>query len=218
MLTIYDISMPISSRLPAWPGEPQAEVTRISTADGTAPSVSRIALSSHAGTHVDPPAHFIPGGITVDHLPLDVLIGPAWVVHLAGPGPIQAADLEKTALPADVARLLIRTDNSEHAVSRAAFDPHFVGLAPDAAGWLLARGVRLVGIDGPSIEPYGSAGMPVHRALLAAGVIIVENLWLADVAPGPYQLICLPLRIADGDGAPARAILVHNNFSGGTCV
>ena len=86
--------------------------------------------------------------------------------------------------------------------------PDFVALAPDAAAWLLDHGIRLVGIDGPSIEAYDAPGDPVHRALLAAGVIIVENLALAGVAPGAYELTCLPLRIAGCDGAPARVVLV----------
>jgi len=168
-------------------------------------------MGSHAGTHVDPPAHFIPGGATVDELPLGVLMGPVWVTHLAGPGPLTAALLEAAAIPLGPTRLIIRTDNSARMDTNPTFDPDFVALAPDAAAWVLARGIRLVGIDGPSIEPYKSSGEPVHHTLLGAGVIIVENLALAGVAPGAYQLVCLPLRIANGDGAPARAVLIAHD-------
>jgi arylformamidase len=141
----------------------------------------------------------------VDALPLDVLIGPAWVVRFAGRGPLTASKLAGAAIPTDTVRLLIRSDNSDSVVE--AFNPDFVALALDAAAWVLDRGFRLVGIDGPSIEAYDAPGDPVHRVLLAAGVIIVENLALADVAPGSYELSCLPLPIAGCDGAPARVVL-----------
>jgi len=203
--SFFDITQVVSNELPVWPGDPPIV---IETPRGTIPSVSRISMGSHAGTHVDPPAHFIPGGATVDELPLGVLMGPVWVTHLAGPGPLTAALLEAAAIPLGPTRLIIRTDNSARMAVNPTFDPGFVALAPDAADWVLARGIRLVGIDGPSIEPYKSPGEPVHHALLSAGVIIVENLALAGVAPGAYQLACLPLRIAGGDGAPVRAILI----------
>ena len=201
----FDITQTISGELPVWPGDPPVV---IETTRGTIPSVSRISLGSHTGTHVDPPAHFIPGGATVDQLPLEILLGPVWVAHLSGPGPLTAAMLEAAAIPLGPIRLIIRTDNSADAAAHPVFDPDFVALAPDAAAWVLARGIRLVGIDGPSIEPYASPGEPVHHALLGAGAIIVENLALAGVAPGAYQLACLPLRIAGGDGAPVRAVLI----------
>ena len=137
------------------------------------------------------------------------MIGPAWVEHFAGRGPLTASMFAGAAIPPGTVRLLIRSANS-HRVSEA-FDPDFVALAPDAASWLLDHGVRLVGIDGPSIEAHAAPGDPVHRALLAASVIIVENLALAGVAPGAYDLTCLPLRIVGCDGAPARVVLVMSD-------
>ncbi len=190
--------------MPVWPGDPPVSVTR--AWDGL-PAVSQLALGTHTGTHVDPPAHFIAGAATADRLPLDVLIGPAWVAQIPQAGPITAAALEAAAIPPDAERLLLRTPNSD--TPSEVFDPAYTALTADAADWLLARGVRLVGIDAPSIELFGAAGEPVHHKLLAAGVVVVEGLALAGVAPGAYMLICLPLRIADGDGAPARAVLVR---------
>ena len=201
--TLIDVTLPISDKLPVWPGDPPVHLTRVSD---DLPMVSGLSMSCHAGTHVDAPAHFLPGGAGVDALPLAVLIGPAWVVRFGGRGPLTASMFDEVAIPTGTVRLLIRSDNSDRVVE--AFDPDFVALAPDAAGWLLDHGVRLVGIDGPSIEAYDAPGDPVHRALLAAGVIIVENLALAGVAPGAYDLVCLPLRIAGCDGAPARVVLV----------
>ena len=201
--TLIDVTLPISDKLPVWPGDPPVHITRVTD---DLPMLSGLSMSCHAGTHVDAPAHFLPGGAGVDGLPLDVLVGPAWVVRLVGQAPLTASMLAGAAIPTGTVRLLIRSDNSDRVVE--AFDPDFVALAPDAAAWLLDHGIRLVGIDGPSIEAYDAPGDPVHRALLAAGVIIVENLALAGVAPGAYELTCLPLRIAGCDGAPARVVLV----------
>jgi arylformamidase len=203
---LIDVTLPISDKLPVWPGDPAVHVTRVS--DGL-PMLSALNMSCHAGTHVDAPAHFLLGGVGVDALPLDVLIGPAWVVRFGGRGPLTASILAGAAIPTGTVRLLIRSDNSDGVVE--AFNPDFVALAPDAAAWLLDHGTRLVGIDGPSIEAYDAPGDPVHRALLAAGVIIVENLALAGVAPGAYDLTCLPLRITGCDGAPARVVLVTSD-------
>ena len=199
---LIDVTLPVTERLPIWPGDPPVVVLPMAAA---LPRVSQLSMSVHAGTHVDAPAHFFGAGAGVDELPLDVLIGPAWVAHFLEQGPLTASMLAGAAIPAGTIRLLIRSSNSDRIVD--AFHPDFVALAPDAAAWLLDRGIRLVGIDGPSIEAYDAPGDPVHRVLLGAGVIIVENLALAGIVPGPYELICLPLPIAGGDGAPARVVL-----------
>ncbi len=211
---IFDISQTLSERIPVWPGDPMVEVVSLreatpeQEASADPPSfVSRLSLSTHAGTHVDPPAHFLPGAPTVDAMSLDTLIGPAWVAAVDGPGPITAEQLEAAGIPAGTTRLLLRTENSER--SHATFDRAFVAIDVDAARWLLARGVRLVGIDGPSIEPFAAPGHRVHRTLLPAGVILLEGIRLAGIAPGPYELVCLPLSIERGDGAPARAVLIR---------
>jgi arylformamidase len=161
---------------------------------GDPAGVSRLVLGTHTGTHVDPPAHFLPGTATVDALPLDVLVGPA-VVAQCPAGPIDRAVLESLALPEGSTRLLLKTGGDAGA------------LTPDGARWLVERDVRLVGADTLSIEP-ATDKYPVHRILLGAGVVIVEGLDLAGVAPASYQLVCLPLRIVGGDGAPARAVLI----------
>ncbi len=200
--TLIDVTQPVFERMPVWPGDPPVLVAAVS--DGL-PLVSGLSMSCHAGTHVDAPAHFLAGGAGVDVLPLDVLIGPVWVVHFAGRRPLTATLFAGAAIPMGTVRLLIRSTNSDRVGE--AFDPDFVALAPDAVAWLLAHGIRLVGIDGPSIEAFDAPGDPVHRALLAAGVIIVENLALAGVAAGAYELTCLPLPIVGCDGAPARVVL-----------
>jgi len=176
-------------------------------AEGSRSNVSRITLGTHTGTHVDPPIHFIPDGKAVDELDLEVLIGPALVVDMRGRSAITIADLEAT-IPAGVERLLFKTDNSRLWARGGEFTPDYVALTAEAAHWLVARGLKLVGTDYLSVERYGDPHPGAHSMLLGAGVIIVEGLNLLDVQPGLYQLICLPLKIAQGDGAPARAVLV----------
>jgi arylformamidase len=215
-MMIIDISRPIGPDTPVWPGDPPVVVEPVArVAAGDPADVSRLALGTHTGTHVDPPAHFLPGGATVDALPLDVLVGPSVVADFsASPGPIDARRLDSLDLPAGTTRLLLRTALGEGP------GPGMVGaLTVDGAGWLVERGVRLVGADTLSIEPAtdgpGVRGCPpdeqypVHHILLGAGVVIVEGLDLSAAAAGPYQLVCLPLRITGGDGAPARAVLIR---------
>ncbi|HEV3363305.1 MAG TPA: cyclase family protein [Acidimicrobiia bacterium] len=192
---IIDISLPLGPDTPVWPGDPPVLVEAVARIeDGDPADVSRLALGTHTGTHVDPPAHFLPGAATVDHLPLEVLVGPAVVLDCSA-GPIDGAALEARPLPDGSTRVLLKTGGDAGA------------LTPDGARWLVERGVRLVGADTLSIEPE-TGDYPVHRLLLGAGVVIVEGLDLAAVAAGAYQFVCLPLRIVDGDGAPARAVLI----------
>ncbi len=190
-MRIIDITLPLGPDTPVYPGDPPVEVTRLREAGaGDAFALSRVTLGSHSGTHVDPPAHFLPGGLTVDALPLAPFIGPALVADVARGRPVTAADLAPF-LPA--ARLLLRSGG--------------MPLTPAAARAVVTAGVRLVGVDGLSVAPAEAPG-EVHRILLAAGVVIVEGLALAGVRPGRYTLICLPLKLQDGDGAPARAVLI----------
>ncbi len=208
-MAFIDISVPLRSGMVVWPGERPFEMRRVRSLEQDGANVSELCLGSHAGTHVDASAHFVAGGRGVDRLPVDVLNGPADVADLSGvESAISAADLEAAHLPADCQRLLLRTRNSlywERAADR--FHEDYVALSVEAADWVVQRGIRLVGIDYLSIEPYRLPGHPVHRALLGAQVIVLETIDLSRVAAGRYHLSCLPLFIAGADGAPTRAIL-----------
>jgi len=120
---------------------------------------------------------------------------------------IDAAALEAAAIPHGTVRLLLKTRNSARQANEAGFFPGFVGVSADGAGWLVDRGVRLIGVDSLSVAPYKQSA-PTHTTLLRAGVVIVEGLDLSQVSPGAYALYCLPLKLTGSDGAPARAILV----------
>jgi arylformamidase len=206
MIPWIDITRPIYPGMPVWPGDPpivEEPVSRI--ADGDSSNVTRFLLGSHTGTHIDAPRHFEPSGACIDALNPDALMGPCLVLDLAsGQEHIARADLERI-VNVPVERLLIRTRNSF--AEPTVFHKDFVALLPDAAGWIVEQGIRLIGVDGPSVEEYGSSDFPVHHALLRAGVVIVEVLDLSRVAAGDYDLFCAPLKWAGADGAPARAFL-----------
>lgn len=205
---IYDCSMPLRDGMPLYPGNPpfQRVLTR-EIARGDVANESRVEFGTHCGTHVDAPRHFLADGAALDALALESLVGPARLFDLPHAARIDRADLEP--LPwRGVERVLFKTRNSRHWQRGGGFDPDFVHLTGAAAAFLVEQRLKLVGVDGLSIERHGSAEHPVHRTLLAAGIPIVEGLCLADVPAGEYTLFCGPLRLADADGSPARVFLV----------
>ncbi len=204
-MKIYDISVPLFAGLPAYPGDPPVELEPVSSISrGDLANVTRLTLTTHSGTHLDAGRHFDDNGLTVDLLPLTLLIGKALVVELAGVNEIGPVNLQRLPLRGHE-RVLFKTDNSA-LWEQAGFVPDYGHLTVDAARYLLDMGVRLVGIDYLSVESIDGDGA-VHRLLLGEGAVILEGLNLAGVAPGEYELICLPLKVRDGDGAPVRAVL-----------
>lgn len=205
----YDISLSISPDLPIWPGDPPLVLERVEKIEeGANNNVSRLDMSVHAGTHVDAPYHFLPEGKTIEKLNLNLLIGRVYVLHLPDVDLITAAVLDQAQLPPRTRRVLFKTRNSEYwARGENRFQTDFVGLSPDAATYLVQRGVKLVGVDYLSVAPYKKS-RPTHEVLLKAGVVIVEGLDLSAVSQGRYTLFCLPIKLVGSDGAPARAILL----------
>ena len=202
-----DITLPVREGLPSWPGDPEIHVTPVSRiADGNAESnVTYLASTTHFGTHVDAPWHFLPGGSRVDEMDLNLLIGRCYVLDLRQvTGGIRAAHLAMT--PEGVERLLVRTRNSD-ILGDEAFHPDYIGLLPDAAEELARRGIRLFGLDYYSIGDIHH-NPAVHTAFLSQrGAVALEGVVLRDVEEGWYDLICLPLRLQALDGAPCRAVL-----------
>lgn len=206
---IIDISVSIYSGMPFYPGDPGAEVhpSRL-ISEGAVANLSELRLGSHMGTHVDAPYHFEDGGETVDNLPLDVLVGPARVVDLTKSGSFISREHLEGAGIEGIRRLLVKTGNSA-LWSKSEFSKDYVSIAEDAAEYLVELGVVLVGIDYLSVEKFNSDTFGVHHTLLGAGVVLLEGIDLGSVAAGDYKLVCLPLKIRGGDGAPARAILIE---------
>jgi len=203
-----DISVPLDSCLPTWPGSPGVVTTpRVAIARGDDANVTQLEMDVHSGTHVDAPLHFLDGAESLEELGLEPFIGDSLVVDTGAAREISAAVLDAAAIPQGTLRLLLRTVNSSSPGWHVApFDDDYAALTQDGAEWLVARQVRLVGIDYLSIQRY-SEPPEVHRVLLRGGLAILEGLCLADVNPGVYELVCLPMRLAKAEGAPARAIL-----------
>lgn len=210
-----DVTVPFSPLVPTWPTHPTSRVEpmrRIAAGDPS--NVSLVAVSSHAGTHVDAHWHVLDDGAKLPAIPLARWCGPCHVARI--PDEIRrigAGELEAAGIPLGSERLLLRTANSAEWASLGDGSPvpfreDYVGVAPDGARWIVDRGIRLVGIDYLSVGPYGEENRETHRTLLGNDVLIVETLDLSAVAPGPYELVCLPLRLEIGDGAPARVVLL----------
>jgi len=212
-MRVHDVSLTLRPDMPTWPGEQGPRVEPLKRmARGDSSNVSLVTFGDHTGTHVDPPIHFIEGGETVDHLPVDALVGPCQVVAYDEDDHISGTWLDAAAIATPCERILFKTRNSECWRDPATpFDKGFIALDETAAHWLVQRGVKLVGVDHLSVEPFGSGkiGHPVHVALLRASVVIVEGLDLHDVAPGSYELVCAPLKIEGGTGSPARVFLIQ---------
>jgi arylformamidase len=203
-----DISVPLRPGIPIFEGDPTFRLEWVFTIAGGAPcNISRLDMGVHTGTHLDAPSHFIDGAAASESIPLEAGIGPAWVVDataLDGPT-IDAGGLSSLTIPGNATRLLFKTRNSA-LWSEPDFSESFIGLRADAATVLARRGVRLVGIDYLSIAPFGDP-IDTHRALLDAGVAILEGIDLREVEPGPVELLCLPIRLIGSDGVPARALV-----------
>jgi arylformamidase len=210
---IYDITVPISETMPVQPGESRVQIEPLSRiAKGDQANSSRLHLDAHTGTHVDAPFYAAQQGLTVDRLPLDLLMGPAFVAEVdqVHGNAVDVFDLARIHFPKDTTRLLVKTRNSrlwENGFTE--FERDYVHLAPQTAEWLVRRGIQLLGWDYLSVDALESKDLRVHQKLLGAGVTIIEGLDLSRVPPGPCQLVCLPMKLKDGAGAPARALVIR---------
>jgi len=202
-VAIHDISVPIRPDMPIYDGNPGVELERVDEIAAGAPAnVSRLSLGVHTGTHVDAPLHFIDGAPGAEGIPLDALVGPAVVVDATGVEALGQGDLEKLGIPEGAGRVLLKTRNSK-LWDRKDFTRDFLRLDGSGARFVVARGIRTIGID------YLSIGdREAHRELLSARVVPVEGLDLRKIEPGEYTFVCLPLDLVGSDGGPARAILI----------
>jgi arylformamidase len=207
-MRLYDISIGVSPDLPIWPGDPSLELERFSRIeDGDISNVTKISCCVHVGTHVDAPYHYVDNGVGVDGLPLEVLIGRAYVVDLTKTEKIDAGILDGAGIPPRTRRVLFKTKNSAlWENDERDFHQDYVGVDSSGAEWLVRKGIQLVGIDYLGIAPFEQTIEP-HQILLKAGIVILEGLNLSQVERGRYTLYCLPIKIVGSDGAPARAIL-----------
>src|SRR5574341_1565417 len=187
-MPIYDVTVPIRSPMPVYPGDPIPRLNRVRSLErGDFANLGLFSGSVHTGTHVDAPPHFLSEGATVEALSLETMVGAATVIELASKQHVTVQDLEEALAGTTPARLLLKTHNSE-LWAQDVFRPNFVALTTEAARWLVERAVRLIGIDYLSVEPYPATEFTVHQALLSAGIVIIEGLDLRGVPPGDYML------------------------------
>ena len=209
-MDLLDISRPLSAKTAPWPGDtPTALARQLSLGDGDSVNLSTITASVHNATHADAPLHYDDAGLAIDALDPAIYVGPCRVIDVTGHDPIDAH-----LLPPDPAhasgyaplppRVLFKT-GAWHDDSR--FPDDFPTLSPGLPSILAARGVRLIGVDVPSVDKPSSKSLPIHHALRGAGILILESLDLSRAAPGDYELIALPILIPGSDGAFVRAVL-----------
>ncbi len=214
-LEIRDISYPLRNGFPVWPGHEAVKLTVVKSHEaGDGVQVSDMAIGCHTGTHLDAPRHFIAGGGLVDKLDLNVLIGECTVLFFDGEGALDRAWFEAQALPNPCTRVLLHCTLHDGKLEESRFFSNYVGITEDAAQYLVARGLKLIGTDYLSIGPFYGGNPETHRALLGPAVIIVEGLDLRGVAAGTYTLVCLPISLPT-DGAPCRAVLLPAGALGG---
>lgn len=204
---LIDISQPLGPGSAVFPGD--SEFSRewvMRMADGMSCNVSTIRMSVHCGSHADAPLHYREGEASIDALPLDLFVGPCRVIHVTGAGDprcVPAEVLDGAAL-GGATRVLLRTAET---LDPMRFDPGFTSLGEAAARVLAKAGVRLIGIDAPSVDHATSKKLETHNALADAGITILENLDLTQVAAGDYELMALPLKLVGSDASPIRAVL-----------
>lgn len=202
-MPFFDATVPLKANMMSFPGDPAVKIEGLfDRKHGDPFNLALLSLGTHSGTHIDAPSHYLDGGLTVDEIPPETLLGPGIVLDMRNKSRIDLVSLKDVDLSSNE-RVLFKTDNSPW-LNESSFRDDFVYLTEDAARHLVSKGIRLVGIDYLSIERYGNVGAPVHRILLEAQVLIVEGIDLSEVPPGPCDIFCLPLRVELGDGAPAR--------------
>ena len=199
-----DISLPLQSGMPHWPGDPVPSMARALDMDlGDICNARHLKMSAHTGTHMDAPLHFVNNSESIDRVPLTATIGPARVIQIEHPAFIGTEELTRHNIqPGE--RILFKTRN---VWDPKAFKKVFIACNAAAARHLVERKVQTVGIDYLSIGAYEADGVETHQIILGAGIWVIEGLDLTKVEPGLYDLICLPLKILGGDGAPARAVV-----------
>lgn len=202
-----DISATIKPGMVHWPDNPDIKVEKMLDMErGDVCNVSVLSLGSHTGTHMDAPLHFIRNGRSLDKMPLEATIGPCRVIEIKDREAVKVEEIQSARIKAGE-RILFKTRNSKKSWKSDAFDEEFVYISKEAAAYLAKAKVQTVGIDYLSVGGYRKDGIETHHALLGAGIWVIEGLQLGKIAPGRYELCCLPLKVLNSDGAPARALL-----------
>ncbi|MDR5766058.1 MULTISPECIES: arylformamidase [unclassified Caballeronia] len=204
-MTLLDISPPINPATPVWPGDTPVGIERVWRMEAGSPvNVARLTLSPHTGSHADAPLHYDEHGAPIGEVALDTYIGACRVVHCIGASPLVTPEHVAAHLADCPPRVLLRTYTN---APLDAWDSAFAAVAPETIDLLAEKGVKLIGIDTPSLDPQDSKTMDAHKRIRAHGMAILEGLLLDAAAPGDFELIALPLKFSTLDASPVRAVL-----------
>lgn len=202
-----DITVPLSDGMVHWPGDPPVKVFRLrDMGKGDDFNMTALSMSVHTATHLDAPSHFTKLKTGIDKMPLSAVVGNARVIEIEDKELIREEELRAHRIRKGE-RILFKTRNSKRKWGKKPFDENFVHLSTDAAKYLVERQVQTIGVDYLSIGGYEGNVVEVHHIILNASIWVIEGLDLSQVEPGDYELICLPIKIENCEGAPARALL-----------
>lgn len=211
-MRIFDVSMTLSEDLPVWPGAPKYQLQQHKTSlpKGGPKTDSHFSMIPHFGTHIDAPLHFDPAGASIEQLDVNLLMGPCVVYEHKARRDMTREDLIAMGLEQGP-RVLFKTANSGGIKAGVDFDRDYVSFAPDAIDYLVEVGVKLLGIDGYAIGSFEKSSDPNHVRFCGSGGVIIELLDLSGIAPGSYELMALPVKMAGLEAAPARVLLLEKN-------
>lgn len=211
-MKIHDITLTITPKIPVWPGDMKVTLERVKKIEnGETDNLSQIHMGVHTGTHMDAPFHFVQDGKKIDEIPLETFVGACQVIQVDDSvNFVTAKEIKEARLDTAIPRVLVKTRNAKEWLNpEPLFNKDFVGISADGAAALVELGMRLVGLDYLSVAPF-NFGKPVHDVFLQAGLVLLEGVDLSKVEPGRYQLIALPLKLGNTEGAPVRAVLIED--------
>lgn len=204
MKRIWDISPLVSAQSPIFPGDEPFSLQWTARLSPDCPvNLSAITMSPHVGAHADAPLHYANGAASCAELELDAYLGPCRVIHAIDCGPLIQIEHLRHAAALMPARVLVRCCQT----ADTSWNPDFSAYAPETVEWLAGLGVKLIGLDTPSVDPASSKQLSSHQQLLRLDLRVLENLVLDEVAEGDYELIALPLKLAGACASPVRAVL-----------
>ena len=208
-----DVTYPIFEGMTGWPGQPVTSFDTLSCIHcGDTAKVTMLHFSAHSGSHMDAPNHFLAEGIDISRAPFEVGLGPVRIARIDGPAEVTPDQLrayeQRTRPLARGERLILRTPNSDRGLwLQDPFDRDYRGIGPEAAAYIAEKKLQLIGVDYLSVGPFYEGNPQTHRALMGAGVWIIEGVDLRRVEEGDYEMICLPLKIVGSDGSPIRILI-----------
>ncbi len=202
--SVYDITPTITEHTKVWPGDsPPTREILLDMARGDNLTLSTLHATVHLGAHADAPSHYGLNGPTIEQRPLEHYLGKCQVIRVNARRGVRISNEDLTT-PIGAPRILLHTGTYPDSTR---FNEDFAGLEPALIDRLATQGVKLIGVDTPSVDLFASKDLPAHQAFLRHDMAILEGLVLTDVPEGTYELIALPLKLAGFDASPVRAIL-----------